>query len=134
MDVHKGPSERGYQQRMKQLAFVREWLPYTLWLHDPHRTLVPPLPDLECSKRCWYGLLRVWKRQLHETYAPRTDDAWMAAYREFPQETRKYLIYNLARDPTLPRSGSRPPQVLIDAVLSQQWQEILGTNDEEGFP
>lgn len=132
MDVPEGPSTRAYQQRMKQLSFVYGWLPYALYRRDPHRTLVPPAPELACSKRCWYGLLRAWKRQLHETYAPRTDAEWMAAYQEFPQETRKYILYNLTRHSTLPRSGSRPPLMLVDAVLPKEWQEILF--DEEGLP
>ncbi|KAI8801262.1 hypothetical protein BJ742DRAFT_837886 [Cladochytrium replicatum] len=73
--------ERRLEQRQKQIDYGKNTIGY-----DRYRDLVPrnrrkkgdpqtPDKHMKCSKRCWDGLIRAWRRKLHQ-WDPPDGEEW----------------------------------------------------------
>ncbi|KAJ3128062.1 hypothetical protein HK098_005274 [Nowakowskiella sp. JEL0407] len=74
--------ERRLEQRQKQIDYGKNTVGY-----DRYRRLVPrsarqkgdpqtPDKHMKCSKRCWDGLIRSWRRKLHQ-FDPADSEEWI---------------------------------------------------------
>ncbi|KAJ3188292.1 hypothetical protein HDU85_005443 [Gaertneriomyces sp. JEL0708] len=137
--------ERRLEQRQKQIDFGKNTLGYQRYIeaiprHKRKRT-DPQTPNKysKCSKRCWDGLIRHWRRKLHEWDPPelkdqahRDDELYEAndsnANTEGPSENmkRSTVSRNLFPSAGMPSDGSSTSEAtLLSSQTSGRWKGDL---------
>ncbi|KAJ3341834.1 hypothetical protein HDU93_003955 [Gonapodya sp. JEL0774] len=116
MPVEPTDVARKMEQRQKQIVYGKNTIGYFRYTRlvprDARRKGDPSTPDknLECSKRCWDGLVRAWRRRLH---------AWDPPLEAMEEEVK---LMSESR-------GIHPAQERALALLKEQYSEELGMFD-----
>lgn len=87
-------------QREKQLSYGRATLGYALYMADENRDqrdrVYPPSPHAPCSKRAWDGLLRQWRKYLHE-WDPKGPQEAERARLAYPVQYAQWIKENVKK-------------------------------------